>query len=327
MWTKEIKPLVSIIIPVYNVEAYLSECIESVIKQSYENIEIIIVDDGSKDRGGAIADEYANDDYRIKVVHQKNAGLSAARNTGIEKAEGEWLFFVDSDDFIEVDAVETLLETAIDNDAMVSMATYTTVSEKSGNRNRMHVTSQVIRNHEELAKYMLSEGKQFCYVWLKLFKKEVFETARFAVGKKYEDLYFLPDFIKIVESMAIVDKSIYNYRLRDSSIVFSGKIDTHMDGLYARENCHEFVEKEYPALLGYAKDSIIEYAAYMMGKITLAGRKYHKKEWSYTVNSFRNNIKGSKRESLYLKGLVCIFRISPALLGRLCKIYSSIKNR
>ena len=113
--------LISVIIPIYNVEQYLKECLESVINQTYRNLEIILVDDGSKDKSGKICDEYKNKDERIKVVHKENGGLSDARNAGMKIATGKYIQFIDSDDFIDKDMIETLYNLIIENEADISM--------------------------------------------------------------------------------------------------------------------------------------------------------------------------------------------------------------
>ena len=121
--------LISVIVPVYNVENYLRECLDSIVAQTYRNIEVILVDDGSKDSSGKICDEYADKDNRIKVIHKENGGVSAARNTGLDIAKGEWISYVDSDDYIESTMIETLICLAKKNDVELAMCSFKDISE------------------------------------------------------------------------------------------------------------------------------------------------------------------------------------------------------
>ena len=128
--------LISVIVPVYNVEAYLPRCVDSILAQTYKNLEIILVDDGTKDRGGVICDEYAAKDPRVKVIHKENGGLSSARNAGIDVARGEYLAFVDSDDYLEPEAMEVLLNAAVSNNVRLTCAGRYDVDSVTGRRTR-----------------------------------------------------------------------------------------------------------------------------------------------------------------------------------------------
>ena len=134
------KPLISVIVPVYNVKQYLRRCVDSILKQTYENIEIVLIDDGSTDESGAICDRYAQKDVRVKVIHKENGGLSDARNKGMQEARGEYFAFVDSDDYIAKDYIAYLFELIVENKAQISLCGYLKFIEKLPQKERKAVS-------------------------------------------------------------------------------------------------------------------------------------------------------------------------------------------
>ena len=217
-------PLISIIVPVYNVENYLCECIDSIRKQTYSNIEIILVDDGSTDRSGDICDEYAKIDSRIIVVHKNNGGLSSARNTGLEIASGNYIGFVDSDDFIEQTMYEKLINgfNYADNIGITSCSIYRYANGvikpyKSAWDVKRHRTVR----YESFAKEVLPCKINFT-VWSKLFKREIINDVKFRIGRINEDTLYMFDISKELElrqlDMVEIPHSLYYYRMRDGSI-------------------------------------------------------------------------------------------------------------
>lgn len=180
------KELISVIIPVYNVEKYLNKSIESVIKQTYKELEIILVDDGSTDSSGKICDEFAQKDDRIKVIHKKNGGLSDARNAGISEAKGKYLGFIDSDDYIDKNFYEILYNVLKKYNSDISICkhreTYTDYEE---NTSKLEIKEQVF-NTEQALKELLLFGEVNNYAWNKLYKKELFNEINYPVGKKWK---------------------------------------------------------------------------------------------------------------------------------------------
>ena len=179
--------LVSIIVPVYNVEKYLSKCIDSILAQTYKNLEIILVDDGSKDNSGTICDEYSKKDKRIKIIHKPNGGISDVRNHGLKIATGDYIGFVDSDDYIAEDMFETLVSLLEKNDADISIVSFYEYynGKLIGVRENENVE---IMNKVEAIKELLIDRKIQSYTWNKLFKKELFDGLQFPVGKNFEDI-------------------------------------------------------------------------------------------------------------------------------------------
>lgn len=175
------KELVSVIIPVYNIEQYVDECIYSIVNQSYPELEILIIDDGSTDSSGNRCDKWAKKDLRIKVIHQKNQGLSGARNVGINVCRGEWITFVDSDDVVSKDYVKILLELAKKYKTAISQCYFADICD-------MEETEENIEEGVlESVQFLLSEKYQ-TMAWGKIYKREVFEKERYPYGKIHEDV-------------------------------------------------------------------------------------------------------------------------------------------
>ena len=178
--------LISVIVPIYKVEKYLHKCIDSILAQTYTNLEIILVDDGSPDNCGKICDEYAAKDSRIKVIHQPNGGLSAARNAGLDIATGDYIGFVDSDDYIAPDMYEKLYNALVKNDADMAICDY----QRFGNElpyDEMSLTTEVITGLQAMEKQNTVINCSFVVAWSKLYKSFIFSNVRFPVGKINED--------------------------------------------------------------------------------------------------------------------------------------------
>lgn len=210
--------LISVIVPVYKVEEYLRECLDSILAQTYTNLEIILVDDGSPDSCGIICDEYANRDYRIKVIHQQNGGLSAARNAGLDIATGEYIGFVDSDDYPELNMFEELYNNLKSNDADMSICGV----KKFGLESRAFFYGNKCVGRQDFLKMLLKE-EVTSYVWNKLYKRGLFDFIRFPERELFEDMKILHLIVENTTSVSFTDKSFYNYRIRQNSITFDNK--------------------------------------------------------------------------------------------------------
>lgn len=247
------KALISIIIPVYKVEKYLEKCIQSVINQTYENLQIILVDDGSPDNCGKICDEYAKKDHRIEVIHKSNGGLSDARNKGLEIAKGEYIGFVDSDDYIEADMYEVLYNLLKQYNADVSICNFYTVSQgKISIKNADNGINDY--NRIEILKEILLDRNIQSYAWNKLYKKELFDEIKYPIGKKYEDIgttfYLLEKCNKIV----VTGKSEYYYINRQDSIVNNVTESTITDYIELIMQRYDYIEENIKELSSYNKD-------------------------------------------------------------------------
>lgn len=209
---------VSIIIPIYNVEKYIEQCLNSIIKQKYTNIEIILVDDGSQDNSGKMCDSYAKKDNRIMVIHKENGGVSSARNIGIQKANGKYITFVDSDDYIAENYIEELYNEIKTKDADISICGTIDVDEEGKYINKSIGYENIINSSEAL-KELLNEKYYKSVVWAKMYKKNIIKNIKFnediAIA---EDLDFLFKALCIANSVAVnTKKNTYYYRLRENS--------------------------------------------------------------------------------------------------------------
>lgn len=235
---------ISVIVPVYNVQAYLGACIESILKQTYSNLEIILVDDGSSDRSGEICDLYAKNDSRIIVVHKKNGGVSAARNTGIELSSGDYITFVDSDDTIDPDMYELLLDFALQYDADIAHCGYKHIV---GEEVRLvHDTKEVIIQNEEEALRCLIGGIKFGgSLWNKLFRRSLVADLRLREDiKTNEDILYNFEAFRRCSTTVFADYAKYNYiaRVNESSCFVTPRINKLKDSCMVRETIYHGVE-------------------------------------------------------------------------------------
>lgn len=238
--------LISVIIPVYNVEKYLNQCIESIINQTYKNLEIILIDDGSTDNSGEICENYSKKDPRIKVIHQKNSGVSSARNKGIDIATGKYINFIDSDDYIEEDMIEYLYGLLQQENADISMCSAYDVYDKKiifTAKKNIYLT---MNSHD--AYYYMLQPKYFGIgIWNKLIAKELFKSDRFPVGRKNgEELELLQRLIYRAKKLVYSSVPKYYYRQRSDSATHSLILS---EGLI--ESMHtlcEYVGKKFPDL-------------------------------------------------------------------------------
>ena len=219
--------LVSIIIPVYNVEAYLGECLDSVLKQTHHDLEVLVVNDGSSDGSLAVAQTYAQADPRVRIIDKPNGGLSDARNAGIAAATGDFLAFIDGDDYISPDFVAQLLAPLKDATIAVSVCAYFLTSEAGDDYEICHVDPASRISGRELLKRMLQRDSGWHYVIAcnKLYRREVFATTRFEVGRHYEDDFISAPLFNALPAVAVIDQPLYHYVQRTGSIMKSALTD------------------------------------------------------------------------------------------------------
>ena len=218
------KPTVSIIVPVYNVEKYLPECIDSILEQTFRDFELILVDDGSPDGCPALCDAATEKDGRIRVIHQTNGGLSAARNAGLDIARGEWVGFVDSDDTIAPEMYEKLLAAARENDAEIAVCNMQLVDEHGDPLRREWLEREYIRETAVLSgKEALGEaGSTTMHIAPnKLYRRKLWTEIRFPLGKRNEDFFTLPLLYEECTRVVCIPDAFYNYLQRENSIMNS----------------------------------------------------------------------------------------------------------
>lgn len=227
--------LISVVVPVYNVEKYLKKCIESIINQSYKNIQIVCIDDGSTDSSGAILDELASSEPRMKVVHQKNMGLMGVRTRGIAEATGEYIAFVDGDDYITLDMMETLLDTATKNGAEISVCGFELADESGKRLFVIAPQNKVISQTETLKELIYKDYKDSALypLWNKLFAKKLFKDFKPSakIANLGEDQYMNLVLINAAQKVAFSDKICYSYVQRDTSFMKVPKL-SHIDDFF-----------------------------------------------------------------------------------------------
>ncbi len=321
----EIK-LVSVIIPVYNVESYVERCVKSIIAQSYTNIEIILVDDGSTDHSGDICDRLHKDDKRIIVIHQDNKGLAGARNTGIDKARGEYICFVDSDDYVHPDYVKYLLGICIDNDCEIGICGYySTEGIETFHEVDWNKKAAVYSKKQIFDSFYSDMHVPIVVAWNKIYKKSCIGDIRYSEGIIHEDEATTFIYLYNARKIAYSQEVLYYYFNRDDSITGQNYSERNLDILYAykkrmdfyKEHGEtEFFERECQFYLSEILSHYYKVYRYL-GKDKRILSDLKKRYRSAYILSDRKNW-DAKRRSLYL---LCFY--FPLLYGRLRKAYIS----
>jgi glycosyltransferase involved in cell wall biosynthesis len=301
---------ISVIIPIYNVEKYLKRCIESIIKQTYSNLEIILVDDGSPDGCAKICDEYKNKDERIVVIHKKNGGLSDARNAGLKVATGEIISYIDSDDYVDLDMYEKMTKAMEEKNADIVVCG-TNIDYEDGHTKVKCEKEEKSFNREE-ALIELNSFKSFdMAVWNKLYKREVVDKIEFPVGKKSEDYFVMYQYFARAKKVVIINQAKYHYFQRSNSIS-RGKNVTH-DYIEGSKSQKEFFKKNFPDLnyvgnTAYAFSYIATYNRYIKNELKMTNEM--KKEFKKEVRKYLKDINGNSHISRSKKIQATLFSYS-----------------
>ena len=276
--------LVSVIVPVYNVEKHLKSCVESVLCQTHTEVELILVDDGSPDKCGEICDQYAHTDPRVRVIHQKNSGLSAARNAGLDVATGTYIVFLDSDDMIHPQLLRLCVDTFKKSNADMVAYKYQEVSEED------RIYTKDLPSNIIFKTASANQVKQYFYdffpdilsisAWARVYKKEIFANNRFNVGIIYEDMQILPSVLCACDEICYTNAPLYYYRQTANSIIRSNFSIKQFDMLYVEKNSLiPFIEENA------SKDSINKvYDSYIDNYIYLHFMKYENQIKEKTLN-------------------------------------------
>ena len=241
---------ISVVIPVYNVEKYLSECLDSVVNQTYKNLKIILVDDGSTDFSGKICDVYAEKDNRITVVHQKNAGAGAAKNTGLELIEGDYFSIIDSDDYIELDMYEKMVNSLEKYNADIVQCLFRNVfvNDSFDRKYKIKGSYPKVLTSKRFLKEYLYDWKYAIFA-NKVFKSSLLKDIRFPVGRKIDDEFFTYKLVCNAKKVVNIDNILYNYRMRKTSVMNENNSDRL---IYDRIDCfierYNYVSDIYPSL-------------------------------------------------------------------------------
>lgn len=294
--------MISIIVPIYNVERFLRKCIESLVAQTYQDIEIILVNDGSPDNCGEICDEYARRDTRIKVIHQRNIGVSAARNAGIDIAKGEYIGFCDPDDFVAPEMYEYLLNAMLTHNADIAACGYDYFSEDyelDNSRKYPIKEDEIMRVQELYSKFADMPPTIRHGVVTKLFKKQLIGEIRFEMNlHSAEDVNFLLDYVDRISSAIFVHRPLYKNVVRMGSATHGGlNIQSLNDSFYVHDRMYAETIQKFPVLKSKA-------IAFLMDVCTL---KYNESKIRST-NSFDEKFALKKmRRYLRKKSLTAIF--------------------
>ena len=245
---------ISVIVPIYKVEQYLNKCLDNIIYQTYQNLEIILVDDGSPDNCGKICDEYAKKDNRIIVIHKANGGLSDARNAGLKIATGDFISFIDSDDYLELNAYEIMLNAIIKNNIDLVACNYyldngnnLKTTAYNYNENRIFDRKEAYYNH-------LKNSYFSAHVWNKLVKREVIGELEFEKGKISEDEFYTYQLIDRTKKCMYIEDVLYNYLQRDDSIIKEFNIK-RLDAIEGMYNRLKYTEEHYNEF--YSRNKIL----------------------------------------------------------------------
>lgn len=308
-------PLISIVVPVYKVEKYLQECVNSLLQQTYPNIEIILVDDGSPDKCPAICDAYAKSNFQIKVVHQLNAGLSAARNTGVEHATGQYICFVDSDDLVAPMYCEQLYNLLKNTECDFSVCSVKRFDDGANfNADIIPVKHSLISNSEFL-KLQFERRSEFG-VWNKLYRKRLFDKMKFAEGKLHEDVIWSADLAaNCTDGVIMTSEQLYFYRQREGGIVSQGSVMCSPDRIYACSYLLHTVEKHTPELFDYALAYAVEYPWSFVDKVYVSFKLWKNRKFLKSFRrlllEYRDDIQRLSGISLIQKKRITWFSVAP----------------
>lgn len=310
---------VSIVVPIYKVEKYLRRCVDSIINQTYRNLEIILVDDGSPDKCGQIIDEYKEKDSRIISLHKKNGGLSDARNYGMKYVTGEYIFFLDSDDYIKSETIETLINLSLKYQADIVQGGFYYKYENYllyDDRYYKEDSDPIILDNKELMYELIVNERVKNFAWGKLYKTDLIKDLLFEKGVLFEDVFWAHNVMSRVKKYVICHKPLTYYVQREDSIVanYSVRNLDIIKGMKVRhkfieENYSEFINESYTLLL---KTMFMHYNLLMKNKSKDSDKKYRKEIEEYIITNYCTLKKAVNNEK-ELKGQLFLFRICPSL--------------
>ena len=306
------KELISVIVPIYNVEKYLQQCLDSIINQTYKKLEIILIDDGSVDNCPTICDEYAKKDKRIRVIHKENKGISHARNTGLDISNGNYIAFVDGDDYIESTMIETLYKNLKENNSDISICNYYEVF-STNNKLGLKMGNNKIFTSKNKYELLINDYKIVMIPpWGKIYKKEIFNNIKYPNGMIMEDSYILTDILKTVNRISYINTPLYYYVQRENSIMKKFTLK-RLDSLLGQEKRIKFcIENNLTNILDKVKLKYI----YSLITRTIPGlisinEKAKLKEVTNRTKQLAKEIKNSKNLTLKERLKLYIISLSP----------------
>jgi glycosyltransferase involved in cell wall biosynthesis len=312
--------LISVIVPVYNAEKYLTKCIESILGQTYPNIELLLINDGSTDGSPAICDEYALKDKRVKVIHKKNEGVSSARNMGLELAQGDFISFVDADDWLERDAIERIVESIQKYDCDAVIFEYKVVDENNLKQHKNHAHLQGVMSAEKAVECTISPVSRF--VWSKVLSRKILEGIKFDNSIHFgEDTLFACEALSNAKSVYYMAEPVYNYYQSSDSATRMDFNPRLFSGVTAYKKLVEFTQLKYPAIVDVAqsayKNLVVNVLKILMRNKNYAEFNHKKKELKKEVMSGLFLLLFSKKISLRFKLKFVTGAYFPVLLSKM----------
>lgn len=279
--------LISVIVPIFNVEKYLEKCVTSICKNTYKNIEIILVDDGSTDKCGQMCEKYIKKDSRIKVIHKENGGLSSARNAGIEVAKGDYYLFIDSDDYIDIEMIEYLVKAAEKYQSQVISGGYERIDENGNSKLKTLLKEKEYLGVNSILEGLFVENNISIVAWGKLYRKDIFEQGiRFLEGKNHEDNIFSMDLFEYIQSYVTISRCDYKYLIRDDSITKMAFNIKKLDALDANYYMLESCKRNWPQYEKYVWILLAKCCFYLYSDMKRAS--YNDGELKYKIrNEFK----------------------------------------
>ena len=315
--------MISVIVPVYKVEQYLDRCIESIVNQTYRDLEIILVDDGSPDNCPAICDRWSKIDSRIKVIHKENGGVSSARNVGLDNADGEYIGFADSDDYLDPKMFELLLNALVSDGSDISVCSSFAVAENGEIKTDASAENKVCSQEEavKLISYKMNNS-----LWNKLFRRKVFDGCRFDEGHTFgEDHLILLQALKNTRKVSFINDSLYYYVQRSNSTTGSKFSERSFDQVFMKDALYDFAKENFPYVADYYRKLCFTARENMCRKIILSNceNQYDEKlkeYFQYMKNEF-NAVKSdlSKSETAEYKLICRIKPIYKLVFGKILK--------
>ncbi len=313
-------PCISVIVPVFNSAHFLDETFRTIATQTYTNLEILLVDDGSRDESTELVDSYSRADDRCRTIHALTSrGVSAARNAGVQAARGTWICWADSDDVLPPKAIEHLFLAVMKHDTKMAMGSYKECHMTPPRLVRpIPVHPMVCNNARDLQKYFLTYGANLNHMWTKIFHRSVFENVRFPVGMIYEDIYIMPQLLENAGSGAMFNKCVYRYQVRKNSTSTHVNIRRQMDGIYARQETVRYMEQHYPEFVGLANDTLLPLGSNVLGRIAhIGGREKAPEEWDETVRLMEQALENCALRDIVSKAEAMAMKRDPAFLSRM----------
>lgn len=314
--------LISFIMPAYNVEHTIVKSVQSVIDQDIKDFELIIINDGSTDNTGNICNVLAEKDSRIQVIHQTNSGPSSARNAGLNQALGEFIAFMDSDDYTKKDMYQLLIKELKENQAEIAVCNVTRVN-PDGSSNTLRSLNKITTIKEEMLElYFKYNGIEF-YVWNKVYRASVFQTVRFPEGVLYEDVMLSYEALKEAHKLVVTDEVGYFYMANSESIVNSSFNPQQYDNVLQRKILLDNIKSDYPAVNDYAVDNLLD--GYLSTGYKIASSRHDEYSQKY-IKLLRKDIQENQKMILQNKvsskaklAALCLLKVNLPLYRYLYK--------